>query len=264
MRRIALITTIAMSWTIMASAAQARCPAEAAITDYVPGGGLCLAAATYGAESAGTAPTLVVSLHGDVSAGGPGDYLFSFARGLARPGVVSVALLRPGYGDSAGRRSDGSDNGRRDHYTSGNIAAVGAAIDALKKHYKARRVVLVGHSGGAAFAGVLIGRRPGLAQGAVLVSCPCDIPRWRSERGRGAWPNSQSPMAAAGGVPKGTRVIAITGSSDDNTTPALAEDYVAALAKRGVSARFEPASGGHGFSGLWNAADTAARSLIGG
>src|ERR1043165_9961224 len=133
---------------LLPAAAVAACPAGTSIADYVPGGGLCLAAATYGASGAGASPALVVVLHGDVSSGGPADYHFATARSLAGPGVVAVALVRPGYSDSAGRVSEGSANGRRDHYTATNINAVADAIAALKTHYKARRVVVLGHSGG--------------------------------------------------------------------------------------------------------------------
>ena len=229
----------------------------------MPGGGLCLAAATYGASTAGASPALVVVLHGDVSSGGPADYHFWTARNLAGPGVVSVALLRPGYSDSIGRVSEGSANGRRDHYTAANINAVADAIAALKNHYKARRVVVLGHSGGAAMAGVLIGKRPGLVQGVVLASCPCDIVRWRTSRGRGAWPNSESPSTYVEKVPKSTQVVAITGSADDNTFPAMARDYVAKLAARGVNARFESVSSGHDFNGnLASASVAAVRAML--
>ena len=85
---------------LLPAAAVAACPPGTPIAEYVPGGGLCLAAATYGASTAGASPALVVVLHGDVSSGGPADYHFWTARNLAGPGVVSVALLRPGYSDS--------------------------------------------------------------------------------------------------------------------------------------------------------------------
>jgi pimeloyl-ACP methyl ester carboxylesterase len=162
--------------------------------------------------------------------------------------VVSVALLRPGYNDKTGRTSQGTHHGRIDSYTPANIAAVGAAIDVLKKHFQPRRTIVVGHSGGAAIAGVLIGKNPGLIQGAILVSCPCDIARWRRERGRRPWTRSESPSSYLYKVPPSTTVVAITGENDDNTRPGVSQDYVAQLAKRGVPARFETVQGaGHFF-----------------
>lgn len=223
------------------------------IGEAVPGAGLCLAVQTRGVENAGAAPTLVVMLHGDVSRGGPADYMIPFAEEIgAREGVVAVAMIRPGYSDGLGGRSTGSTNNRRDHYTDGNNRAVAEAVQALSAHYGAARTVVLGHSGGAAQVGAAIGRFPDLADAALLVSCPCDVPRWRSMRGRSAWTRSQSPDDFVETVPDAMAVIAVTGGRDDNTSPVLAQDYVAALRARGIDAAFVEAPGrGHGFNGLW-------------
>ena len=106
--------------------AAASCPPGSTIAGYVFGGGLCLVAATFGAEQAGDAPVLVVVVHGDISDGGAATYHAEFARQLAQPGLVAVALNRPGYADAAGRVSEGSTLGRRDNYTAPNVAAVPA------------------------------------------------------------------------------------------------------------------------------------------
>jgi predicted esterase len=251
-------------WLALSESVLAACPAGSTIREWVPAGELCLAAGTY-EKQAGSSPTLMVVLHGDASSGGPADYLFDFAERLAHPGVVSVALLRPGFNDKSGRTSQGTHHGRSDSYTPANIAAVGHAIEALKKQYRPKRTILVGHSGGAAIAGVLIGKSPALAQAAVLVSCPCDLARWRKERSGSPWTRSESPSSYIGKVPTTTTVIAITGTDDDNTRPALAQDYVAQLAKRGVPASFEAAKGaGHGFNQELSAVAAAAiRKLIG-
>ena len=256
---IAFISALLMS----SSLAQAACPAGSSIKDWVQGGQLCLAAATYGTDGAGTSPTLVVILHGDTSGGGPADYHFDFARTIARPGLIAVALLRPGYSDRAGRSSEGQDFGRRDHYTADYVSSAGAAIEALKKQYRAGRVVLVGHSGGAAYAGVLLGSRPGIADDAILVSCPCNVQRWREQRGGSAWTRSQSPSNFAVKIPVATRIVAITGTNDDNTPPQLAEDYVAGLAKRGLNASFIAVSGaGHSFNRAMQEATASALKEI--
>jgi pimeloyl-ACP methyl ester carboxylesterase len=241
----------------------ASCPPDSTVADYVYGGGLCLAAETFGARSAGAAPVLIVVVHGDISDGGAATYHAGFARTLSRAGIVVVALIRPGYWDAAGRTSQGDAHGRKDNYTARNIAAIGGAIDVLKKHYRARRVVYVGHSGGAAIGGVLIARQRGLVDAAVLVSCPCDIPRWLKARGYAPWTRSESPAFHAYRVPVTTEVVAITGAADDNTAPGLAEDYVASLKKRGVRARFEAVEGaGHRFSGVAAATAKAVEGLI--
>jgi pimeloyl-ACP methyl ester carboxylesterase len=248
---------------LLAGPAAAACPPDSRIAEWVLGAGRCLAAATFGAETAGEHPVLVVVVHGDISDGGLATYHVAFARALARPGVVAVALTRPGYASEPGRVSEGSTLGRVDNYTPGNVAAVGAAVAELRRHYRARRVVYVGHSGGAAVGGVLIGKQPGLIDVAVLVSCPCDIARWRRERWRDQWRISESPSRYAARVPPATQVVAITGSRDGNTAQRLAEDYVRALARRGVEARFiAVAEAAHGFSGLAAATAEAVNAAV--
>ncbi len=258
------LASIAVALACAAGTAVAACPPESSIKDYAFGGGLCLAAQTFGAEQAGESPVLVVVVHGDISDGGAATYHVELAKALARPGVVTVALLRPGYADARGRTSEGSTLGREDNYTAANIAAIAGAVDALRKHYPTRRVIYVGHSGGAAIGGVLIGRRPGLIDTAVLVSCPCDIARWLRQHRRPPWTRSLSPDFFIPRVPKTTEVVALTGANDENTFPALAEDYVARLARRGIDARFVAVAGaGHGFSGMAAATREAVEELVG-
>lgn len=246
-----LVLAIAIVSATGTTSQAAACSPESTIAERVLGGGLCLAVSTYGAPLAGEAPVLVLVVHGDISDGGAATYHAVFARRLARPGVIAVALNRPGYADGEGHTSDGATLGRSDNYTAATIAALAGAIEALKRHYRPRRVIYVGHSGGAAIGGVLIGRRPGLVDAAVLVSCPCDLARWLHERGRPAWTRSLSPDYFIPRVPLATKVIALTGRNDDNTFPALAQDYAERLARRGVDARFTTVDGaGHGFSGM--------------
>lgn len=255
---IALFTCLS-TWLLSGGVSHAACPAGSSLKDWVQGEPLCFAAASYGTDGTGSSPTLVVILHGDTSGGGPADYHLDFARSIARPGVVAVALLRPGYSDSAGRSSEGQDLGRRDHYTADYINAAGAAIEALKKEYRAGRVVLIGHSGGSAYVGVLLGSRPSIANAAILVSCPCNVQRWREQRGGGVWTRSQSPSNFSAKVPVATRLIAITGANDDNTPPQLAQDYVAALGARGIKANFVSVPGaGHNFNRAMQEAAAAA------
>lgn len=239
------------------------CAPGATIADRVFGGGHCLAVETFGAAAAGERPVLVVVVHGDISDGGAATYHAAFAQTLAAPGAVVVALTRPGYTDRRGHTSDGTTYDRRDNYTPGNVAAVAGAVAALKRHYAPRRTVYVGHSGGAAVGGVILGRRPGLVDAAVLVSCPCDLARWRGDRRLDPWRHSLSPSLAVPRVPAATTVVALTGADDTNTRPDLAADYVRALARRGVDARFVPVAGaGHGFPGLAPTVRAAVEALM--
>ena len=237
--------------------------AETCEANEVLGGDLCLVTKIYGADTAGASPSLVVFLHGDMSRGGAAHYLFSRAEEMGDiPGVVGVALIRPGYYDNDGNTSDGP-NKRLDHYTDNNNRAVAEAVQALKDRYSADKTILVGHSGGAAQSGVIIGRYPDLATAAVLVSCPCDIPRWRISRGRDPWPNSQSPIDFIDTIASSQKVIAITGANDSNTGMFLAQDYVDALTKRGIEAKFVMArSAKHGFNRMWTTVAPEIRSLL--
>ena len=99
----------------------------------------------------------------------------------------------------------------------------------------AQRLILVGYSGGAAMAGVIIGKFPGLVNVAVLVACPCDIAAWRGRTGR--W-KSLSPSDFIGGIAAGTQVLAMTGQRDTNTFERLARDYIAKLRARSIAAEF--------------------------
>lgn len=187
---------------------------------------------------------LVVWLHGDVSSGGPATYHFAQAQRAANDfstsGVLSVALVRPGYPDGSGASSSVSafHSGRTDHYTEENIAEVAAVIEKLRLKYKPKSVILVGHSGGAATAAVLLGMKPQVANAAVLVSCPCELVAWRS--GRRPWTRSENPTHWAEKIAPATRVIALTGTRDDNTSPNLASAYVDLLRSRGLDATFHP------------------------
>ena len=203
----------------------------------VTGGNECLVIHTFGAAVGNR--TLVVFIHGDGSKGGPSDYLAKAAERVAGDGVTGVVLIRPGYYDSDGAKSTGTSYRRRgDGYRDNIIAAVAGAVAELKSHHSADRVVLVGHSGGAAISGVILGNFPGLANAAVLAACPCNVNKWRSMRGRGPWTRSRSPHRFLDAVPTDIEVVALTGRKDKNTKPVLAREYVAALKERAVTATF--------------------------
>jgi len=167
-----------------------------------------------------------------------------FARTVSEryPQAKVISLLRPGYSDGS-LTSPGNNHGRRDQYTADNNRLVAETIANLKEANPGAKTIVLGHSGGAAQLGAVIGQRPGLVDGAILLSCPCNLREWRYGS---RMKRSQSPSDFAASVSPATQVIAVTGANDDNTTPALARDYVASLESTGVNAKFvEVPNAGH-------------------
>jgi pimeloyl-ACP methyl ester carboxylesterase len=209
----------------------------------VRGADECLVIKTFGERAQET--TLLVFIHGDGSGGGASDYLYKFAPRYAAKGTVVVGLIRPGYFDSNDNKSTGTSyRSAGDGYRAWVIESVAGAVTALKKFHGAAKVVLVGHSGGAAISGVILGRFPGLADAALLAACPCNVPEWRiMRRGKNNWTSSQSPHEFIDAIPAASRVIAVTGSRDNNTFPKIAVQYVESLQKRGIDARYVEVEG---------------------
>lgn len=194
----------------------------------------CLVIKVFGQPDGTSTKTLLVFLHGDTSAGGPSSYMYPLAAKYASQSVISVALIRPGYFDLDHNESTGNTLGRRDNVTEHNVEAVANALQGLRIHYKAARLIVVGHSGGAATAGVILGKFPGIIDDAILVGCPCNMAQYRAGRSF----RSLSPDQFVAGIPKRSKVIALTGSKDDNTYPQLAAGYVADLAVRSLDGKF--------------------------
>lgn len=210
--------------------------------------------------------TLVVVLHGDTSRGGPVDYAFKRAERFAGPTVTAVGMARPGY-TAYGRKSSGlatRDQSRRNRFGSKEINSIGTAISHLKTHYQAERLVLVGHSGGALIAGVLLGSQPNLADGAILMSCPCNVPRWRSKNNWKQLASAQSPHEWLNKARSEVRIVAVTGQKDRNTFPSLAKNYVKAAKKLGMQAKYVGVSGaGHSWNrNMQSATERAFRGMI--
>lgn len=247
MRRGLRALPVLFALAIPAGDAAAAVCADEDFATRVSGTAECLLMRRYGAIEKPAA--LVVWLHGNVSSGGPANSHFRVAeqaaRKLATQNVLVVALVRPGYPDGSGASSSGSDLGRRDNWQGDTIEEIAVVVERLRAHYRPGEVVVVGHSGGAAIAAVLLGMRPKLASAALLIGCPCDVPAWRAGRSGPPW-RSEDPMRWIGAIDGAARIIAVTGAADDTTPPDLARRYVEALRARGVDAVFESiADAGH-------------------
>jgi len=200
-------------------------------------------------------PRLIIVLHGDAPFERP-DYHYVFARRAAATldDVVVVALLRPGYADPTGDRSDGvrgRTNG--DNYTRPVIESLSSEITQLRSRYGARGTTLVGHSGGAALAALLMEEHPDLADRGLLVSCPCDVPAWRRHMARQqlspiwlAPVRSLSPRAGAGMLSRGAELLLIVGELDDVAPVRFSDEFADAARRAKARVRVEIAPGvGH-------------------
>ena len=199
-------------------------------------------------------------LHGDLlEPGSPPTYHYEFARRAAGriDNLVVAALLRPGYADDEGDRSEGKQGLRTgDNYTPEVVDAVAKDIDALRERFHPAAAVLVGHSGGAAISADVLGRHPSAVDGALLVSCPCDLAAWRRSMLRSQFSRvgpfsllflapvkSLSPLDLAAVVRPSARVRLIVGSRDSVAPPEFTARYAAALRRYGVDAGVEIAPG---------------------
>jgi pimeloyl-ACP methyl ester carboxylesterase len=199
-------------------------------------------------------PILVIVVHGD-SPDGPPTYQYRFAERAAAAisDAVVAAVLRPGYSDG----EDSSDGMRGfttgDNYTPEVVNAVATVLSELKDRYHPRRVILVGHSGGAAIVGDLLAQQVEGVDGALLVSCPCDLAEWRkhmqSIKGGAIWERpvrSLSPLALVDHVPASAKIWLLVGSDDQIAPSALTLAYAEALKNRNVAVNVTIAPGlGH-------------------
>lgn len=205
-----------------------------------------LKADVYSTTARSARPVLVIVLHGDLFNPTP-SYQYAFAQALtqgfdapvmpdsvrARLGrhpdvdnVVAAGLLRPGYTDNAGDLSDGErGDARGDNFTAEVTDAVATAVRTLKERYMARRVVMVGHSGGATIAAIVLGRHSRVADAALLVACGCGATR------------SLQPLDFVSGVRRGITVRLLVGEQDEVTPAELSQRYAVVLQKRGVDAQ---------------------------
>lgn len=197
----------------------------------------------FASTDAGATPILVIVLHGDAPAAKT-TYQYDFAAKAAAQlhKVIFAALLRPGYTDGDGETSDGKHgDATGDNYTPEVLDQLNAAVGQLKSELRPSGVVLLGHSGGAALSADLIARDPGLADAALLLSCPCDVPAWRQHM-KTLYPSplwdqpvpSVSPMDVVDNISQKTRIWLMVGEKDNVAPPVFTQRYAAALKKHGI------------------------------
>jgi pimeloyl-ACP methyl ester carboxylesterase len=208
-------------------------------------------ASAYESHDLSPRPTLIIVLHGDAPLLRPA-YQDEFAASAARrlDDVVAVGLLRPGYADPFGRRSDpqtGPSTGN--NYTSGVSEQVTAAVRELQTRYHPSRTILVGHSGGSAVVANVLEAHHDLADAALIVSCPCDLAAWRERMSRfgrrRSHSDSLSPLENAALLPKDKPIIIMVGAKDNTVgVPNSQAFFVAAKAAGAdVTLRIIPGAG---------------------
>jgi pimeloyl-ACP methyl ester carboxylesterase len=229
---------------------QASCPDGQTIDGLRRAGDAkaCLVLHPYTPARAGEAAVLVVYLHGD----GGGRISVAPGQGAAQrladaTGSTTLLLQRPGYRSDLGT-SDGFTSAQDDDYTGGNTELIARALDALRASHPGRKLLLVGHSGGAAMSALVASRYPGAADAYLLAGCPCDVPTWRQWRNvsagrKGTWGRSLSPLDEVAKVPRETLIRLVVGDSDDNTLSKFSQTYVEALNRNGNPASVEIAPG---------------------
>ena len=221
-----------------------------------------LKAKVYGTDSISENPLLVVVLHGDGQSRAPRpSYQYAVAQAIAegfgRPempedmrhfrfdDVVAAGILRPGYTDEDGDRSDGRLGERTgDNHTPEVTEAVATAVNTLKNDFKARAVILIGHSGGATISANILALYPDTADAALLVACGCDMAeiraRYYEKTGNPLWntpTTSLDPMKTAHAVPEVKKVRLLGGENDDIVHPEDMRRYADLLIAAGADVK---------------------------
>lgn len=191
--------------------------------------------------SAGTLknPVMLLVLHGDAPFNNP-SYQYIIAKKIAdkNKNVVAVGILRPGYTDKEGNHSKGKrGKATGDNYTKEVLMSIKNLTYELKKKYNPSKVILVGHSGGAAISANLLAQYSDTYSSALLMSCPCDLHLWRKHmkylrpKSR-VWDikvNSLSPIEELNNIDDSTQIMAVHGENDEIVPIDIAYRFVKEL-----------------------------------
>jgi pimeloyl-ACP methyl ester carboxylesterase len=151
----------------------------------------------------------------------------ALAAGDAAPAVAYLG--RPcQYLDADSLAACDSDywSGRR--YGLEVVVAIDQAITQLKDSSGARRIVLVGHSGGGVVAALLAGRR-GDVDRLITVAAPLALGAWAAWHRISAFEGSLDPFEATGALPPAVHFV---GAGDRTVPPDIVMEYVQARGGR--------------------------------
>lgn len=156
--------------------------------------------------------------------------------------TIAVALLRPGYTDPRGHHSEGDDGKRNgDNWNATNTGAIANAIKKLEVRYNTQKVIVAGHSGGAAITANILGLYPELIDAALLVSCPCGyVNKWRKHMfqftGLPVFKgpiHSLPPITLVENISEEVSIIMMTGTEDKVAPLRISKKYQSAALNAG-------------------------------
>ena len=211
---------------------------------------------TFKSDSIGLNSNLLIVIHGDAPFNPP-SYQYKLSKKISEQvnNTVIVSILRPGYKDNEGNKSDGKRGlTTGDNYTEEVINSLTSVIKELKNRFKPSRTLIVGHSGGAAISANIVSLTPNLADKAILVSCPCDVEAFRKSMALkqpfyGAWRDSVksiSPINIINKICVKTDITLIHGQQDDIVPFEIAETYYKQLKSNNIKAEIIKVEGaGH-------------------
>ena len=215
---------------------------------------VCTKIKTFQSESITDKPIMLVALHGDSPFNNP-SYQYRFARQVAEKSenIISIGMLRLGYTDHLDRTSDG-ERGKTvgDNYDKIRIQQLAEAILELKLHHNASKVILAGHSGGAAITAKLIALYPKLVNHAFVVSCPCNINSWRADMYKKSQYDGfkgdldiSSPTDLVSRISDETKINIFVGDKDDVAKPYLSQEYEKVLKSANKQVQITEIQGNH-------------------
>lgn len=144
---------------------------------------------------------------------------------LAHPGKTVAYLARPcqyGMTDACGPAYWTSHR-----YAPAIIDAVGRGIDILKQRTGAKRLILVGYSGGGAVAALLAARRSDVA-GIVTAAANLDVGYWARSEGLSPLSGSLDPADQSAAI-AGLRQVHFVGGADDVVPSGVVTSFIGRL-----------------------------------
>lgn len=207
----------------------------------------CLYVKMFKSDSIGLNPNLLVVIHGDAPFNPP-SYQYKFSKKISEQvkNTVIVSILRPGYKDNEGNKSDGKRGlTTGDNYTIEVINSLTSVIKELKNRIKPSKTIIVGHSGGAAISADIVSLTPNLVDKAILVSCPCDVEAFRKSMALKqpfyrAWHDSVksiSPINIINKLDIRADISLIHGQQDDIVPFEIAETYYEQLKSNNIKTK---------------------------